>query len=300
MNVDTNIHFVGALSPSHHKSLIEEANEHMRNISVDGNPIKGYRVRTEIWQLDLTAVVYISEKMRSGQIRGIEQSLKKLFDKLNQLKEQIKAPPKRGRKRTQKNLEDTITSLIASYTPKDLIQWNLRHLTEDTFELNFWIDREQFAFLKERWFGRRILITNRHQWTTEEIILSYHSQSHLEWAFKTIKNPFHLAYTPQYHWTDQKIEIHGFICLLAFLLCIIAYRRAKENAYFRGSPHALIEKLSRIRVATFIESQSKKTRGRYKTTHRLEEMDEDLSALARGMRLTKLKTKTNIPFSVYN
>jgi len=298
--VDTDIHFVGVLSPSHHKSLIEETNEHMQSVSVNGNPINGYWVRTEIWQLDLTVIVYISEKLRQGQIRGIEQSLKKLFDKLNQLREQIKAPPKRGRKRTQKSLEDKITSLIASYTPKGLIQWDPRHLTEETFKLNFWINEEQFAFLKERWFGRLILITTRHEWTTEEIIMAYHSQSHLEGAFKTIKNPFHLTYTPKYHWTDQKIEVHRFICLLAFLLSMIAYRRAQENAHFKGSPHTLIEKLSRIRMATFIETQSKKTKGRYKTTYRLEEMDQDLSALAKGMGLTKLKRKTNIPFSVYN
>ncbi len=147
-----------------------------------------YLVRTEIWHLDLTAVVYISEKLRHGQIRGIEQS---------------------------------------------------------------------------------------------------------------IKNPFHLALRPQYHWTDQKIEVHGFICLFAFLLCMVAYRRAKENANFKGSPHKLIKELSAIRLATFIENPSQKTKGRYKTVYRLEEIDEDLYALAEAIGLTKQKIKTNIPFSVY-
>jgi len=271
----------------------------MRAVSVNGNTIDCYRVRTEIWHLDLTAIVYISEKLRQGQIRGIEQSIKKLFCKLNWLKEKIRLPTKRGRKRTQKSLEDKITLLIASHTPLGLIGWSLHPLIEDAFELDFWIDKKEFALLKEQWFGRRILITNRHQWGTEEIILAYHGQSHVEWAFKTIKNPFHLALRPQYHWTDQKIEVHGFICLLAFLLCMIAYRRAKENANFKGSPHKLIEELSAIRLATFIENPSQKTKGRYKTVYRLEEIDEDLYTLAEAMGLTKQKMKTNIPFSVY-
>jgi len=295
----SNIHFVGAASPSHHKALIEQANKSMRAVSVNDNTIDCYRVRTEIWHLDLTAIVYISEKLRQGQIRGIKQNIKKLFDNLNWLKEKIRVPTKRGKKRTKKSLEHKITSLIASHTSADLIEWNLHPLIEDAFELDFWIDKKEFALLKEQWFGRRILITNRHQWGTEEIILAYHGQSHVEWAFKTIKNPFHLALRPQYHWTDQKIEVHGFICLLAFLLCMIAYRRAKENANFKGSPHKLIEELSAIRLATFIENPSQKTKGRYKTVYRLEEIDEDLYTLAEAMGLTKQKMKTNIPFSVY-
>lgn len=93
-----NIHFVGALSPYHHKNLIEEANESMVRITIDGCNIDCYRVRSQIWQLDLTVVVYISEKLRQGQIRGIEHNIKKLFG------------------------------------------WELHHITEDAFELDYWID----------------------------------------------------------------------------------------------------------------------------------------------------------------
>ena len=80
---------------------------------------------------------------------------------------------------------------------------------------------------------------------------------------------------------------------------MLAYRKAKENAGFKGSPHKLIEELSAIRLATLIESPSKKTKGQYKTVYRLEEMDEDLYVLAEAIGLTKQKMKTNISFSVY-
>jgi len=39
---------------------------------------------------------------------------------------------------------------------------------------------------------------------------------------------------------------------------------------------------------------------RYKAVHRLEEMDEEVHALARGLDLIDKELKTNIPFSVYN
>jgi len=80
---------------------------------------------------------------------------------------------------------------------------------------------------------------------------------------------------------------------------MVAYRRAKERATFKGSIHTFSEMLSAIRLATFIESPSRKTRGKYRATYSLEEMDDDLLALADGMSLTKKRLKTNIPFSVY-
>ena len=85
-----------------------------------------------------------------------------------------------------------------------------------------------------------------------------------------------------------------------FLLFMVAYKRAKEKANFKGSPYTLLEKLSAIRLATFIESPRQKTKGKYKVTYCLEEMDKDFYAIAEGMGLTKQKLKTNIPFSVYN
>lgn len=298
-NVDQNIHFVGALSPYQHKDLIKEANNNLNIISVNNYELECYRLRTRIWELDLTCVVYISEKLRKGQIKGLKQDIKKIFAKLHKLKENIQQPTKKGKKRRQEDLEKKI-KLLTTCLPENLIRWKLKHVKEDTFDLDFWVDKKEFDLLKDHKFGRRILITNQHDWSTKEIILAYWGQSKIENVFKRIKNPFHLALRPQYHWTDQKIEVHGFICLLALLLVMVASKRAREKVGFTGTPDALLEKLSAIRLATFIESPLQKTKGRYKAVYRLEEMDPDIKVLAEGMGLSELKLKTKIPFSVYN
>ena len=215
------------------------------------------------------------------------------------MKENIQQPTKKGKKRTKEDLEKKIKSLTTCL-PENLIRWKLEYLREDTFDLDFWVDKKEFDLLKDHKFGRRILITNQHGWSTKEIILAYWGQSKIENVFKKIKNPFHLALRPQYHWTDQKIEVHGFICLLAFLLVMVASKRAREKVGFTGTPDALLEKLSAVRLATFIESPLQKTKGRYKAVYRLEEMDPDIKVLAEGMGLSELKLKTKIPFSVYN
>ena len=294
------IHFVGALSPHHHQDLIKEANKNLQDTLVNGKKLSCYRTRTSIWGLDLTCVVYISEKLRQGQIRGLEQDINKLFGKLNKLKEKLKAPTKKGKKRTESVIEKKLHSLITSHVLRDLIRWELKPLEQDAFSLSFWVDVKELSRLHEKQFGRRILMTNRHQWTTEEIILAYFGQSRIEGAFKRMKNPFQVAFRPQYHWTDQKIKVHGFICVIAFLLVMVIYKKAREKCGFTGSSLLLLKKLSSIRLATLIEAPSKKTRGRYKATYCLEEMDPDVKILAEGLGSTKVRPKINIPFSVYN
>jgi transposase len=299
-NVDHEIHFVGALSAHQHKGLIEEANKSFNVDSIRGRNISCYRSRRRIWGIDLTALVYISEKLREGQIRGVEQNIGKLWPKFSDLRQAIRKPTQIGKKRTEEDVKKRINSLIGSHIPREILGWKLTPLDDDAFELEFWIDEEQFGKLKEKWFGRRILITNRHEWTTEQIMTAYWGQAHIEYAFKNMKNPFHLAWRPQYHWTDQKIEVHGFICLLAFLLVMIIYKQARDRCGFPHSPHTLLEKLSAIRIATFIESPEKKSRGLYKAVYKLEELDPEQRELAEAMGITQLPLKTNIPFSVYS
>jgi len=297
--VDSALHFVGAISPCHHKELIEQANRSMYRVSVSNKEVNCYRTRAEVWSLDLTVVVYISEKLLEGQLRGIMQNINKLFTSLEKLKEKLRVSIHRGPRRGREVLEKRIRALIDVYGLKDLVWWRIDELLDHSFDLTYGIDEDKLKRLQSNFLGRRILITNRHDWTEEEIISAYWGQAQVEYAFKSIKNPFHLAFRPQYHWTDQKIEVHGFICFLAFLLSVVLYKRARERCGFVGSLSSLFERLSTVRLATFVESPSKRKKGRYKAVHRLEEMDKDIEVLAQGLNLIDRELKTNIPFSVY-
>lgn len=299
-DVDSLIYFVGAVSPFHFKDLIEEANRSMATTTIAGKEISVYRTRKSIWNLDLTVVVYISENLRQGQIRGIQHNIAKLFSKMEKLKEKIKTPVQRGPARTTPSLEKRVKSLITSYGLKEIICYKLVELPQAAFDLDFWIDEDQFNHLTENWFGRRILITNRHNWSAEEIILAYWGQAQVEYTFKNLKNPFHLAFRPQYHWTNQKIEVHGFICFIALLLCMVLYKRVLQGTSFKESLDNLLNKLSTIRLSTFIESPEKKTKGGYKTSQQIEQIDDDLLEVAKYLSLVDAKFKTNIQFSVYN
>ncbi|MCP4458236.1 MAG: hypothetical protein GY816_09475, partial [Cytophagales bacterium] len=131
--------------------------------------------------------------------------------------------------------------------------------------------------------GFRIIMTDRHHWGTVDIIEAYYGQSFIEHTFKNLKNPYHLALNPQFHWTDQKIIVHYFGCVLGYQLSAIVWRQAKIGARFRGALDTLLDMLNNIRLGTILEES--KTRGRVKATYKLEEMSDEEDAIMEALAI---------------
>jgi len=77
--------------------------------------------------------------------------------------------------------------------------------------------------------GKTILFTDNADWTTEEIVLGYRAQDRIESAFRDMKNPHFLGWSPMFHWTDSKIRVHAFYCVLALTLTSLLQRRLHEH-----------------------------------------------------------------------
>jgi len=76
-------------------------------------------------------------------------------------------------------------------------------------------------------YGKRFLITDRNEWSDEQILLAIGVRVKSRRRSAKLKATSTLAVRPQYHWTDQKICVHTFCCLLALLLGrVIEFRRA--------------------------------------------------------------------------
>ena len=55
-----------------------------------------------------------------------------------------------------------------------------------------------------------------------------------------------IAIRPQFHWTDQKIAVHVFCCVLALMLCGLLQREMSRHGV-SGSIPALLDALAGIR-----------------------------------------------------
>jgi len=262
-------YYVGALTPYHHKEVIDRAIEGMINITVNNEILAVYREKSTIWGYEKTILVFVSDRLKAGQIQGIYQSLDKKEKSLKELQKALANP--KGKKRDRKVLEKKIRTITAGQYLKDVLKWKLIEIEDGKYYMDYYIDNEQLHRVEEK-LGFRIIMTNRHEWTSQEIIAAYYGQSKIEHAFRNMKDPHHLALKPQYHWTDQKIKVHYFICVIGYLLSSIIWREAKLKAGYKASLDNLLDLLDNIRLGTMLE-ESKKT-GKPKATYKLEEMNE--------------------------
>ena len=95
-------------------------------------------------------------------------------------------------------------------------------------------------------FGKKLTATDRTGWTTEEILSTYASQEKVEDLFKTTKDSRHFSMRPQFHWTDDKIRMHVFMCLTAVTLAEVLRRLLEDSAGIGLTKHALLDRLGNI------------------------------------------------------
>ena len=86
--------------------------------------------------------------------------------------------------------------------------------------LQYQFDHAALERLGSQVLGKTILFTNNYAWTDDEIVLAYRGQSHVEDAFRTMKNPHFISIRPMYHWTDSMIRVHVFYLCAGFNDCV--------------------------------------------------------------------------------
>ena len=92
-----------------------------------------------------------------------------------------------------------------------------------------------------------------------EILSAYRGQYQIERAFRRMKDPQHIALRPQYHWTDQKIRVHVFTCVLALTLLSLLRRDLHHRGFPLSIPR-MVDLLAGIReMVMFFPPEGKHT-----------------------------------------
>ena len=123
-----------------------------------------------------------------------------------------------------------------------------------------------------KYFGKKLLITDRNDWPTSEIIKTYREQDCIEKIFRYTKDNDHCAIRPQFHYTDQKIRVHIFCCLLGLTLATILHMEVASKG-LEFSKFQIIDILHAIRRCWIKDKDSNKA------TNVLEEMDDKQTVL---------------------
>ncbi|MCX7049883.1 MAG: IS1634 family transposase [Candidatus Sumerlaeota bacterium] len=275
--VDTaGLHYVAALTPSQHPDLLNIPTADYAPLGE--GPLEGVRVhrlKKMVWGQERTLVLLISETLRAGQIRGLAQHLNQRVAKLQAWKEALAKP--RSGARSPASAQKTIQALLKGQHIGKILKIRYRSRARGNKRLDWSVDEKEIQRLHEEQFGKQILMSDRHAWTTEEIIQAYRGQSHVEKTFRQIKDLDHLAVRPQFHWTDQKVRVHTFLCLLAYLLARLVELEARK-AGWRDGLDALLNELADIRLAMVLRCAGPQG-GRPRCEWQLEEADPEMRSI---------------------
>ena len=267
-------HYVTAVKPSNHVALLAEAAEQLTGVCLStGATVRAWRTTRVIAGKQREAVVIFSPQLQQGQIRGLHQSMTRSQRELSDLGLSPRMTAEAAKRKLDKiRGRQYLRSLLCSRVDAD---------SSGTHRISVWSDWTEYQRLVTRYFGLRVLITDRAEWTTARIIEAYRGQSKVESAFRDLKDPHMLSTRPQFHWTDHKLHVHAFLCVTAYLLTTLPHWRASRNAAFEGSSRRLLAELAEIRYSRIIEVTGRKGRPRMRS--QLEEMTPGRKALAEAL-----------------
>jgi transposase len=220
-------------------------------------------------------VLYLSETLRAGQRRGLDQALARAQKALISWKERLEK--KRSGSRSSRTTDRRIDRILSAQFLKQVLTITYDASKTGANRLHWVINQAAYRHLCDDYFGKRILITNRETWSTEEIIAAYRGQSQVESTFKQVKDDEHFAIRPQFHWTDQKIHVHAFICLVALLLGRVIEQQARKQGRTQ-SLSRVMDELDTIRLAMILTPSGKRA-GRPRCQWMLEQTEPKTLAL---------------------
>jgi transposase len=240
---DTQIGFVGSLPPSDHPDLLAVPTSRYRTVDADRFPGLSY-VDTTVTALGVTrrAVLTHSQTLHDKQSRGFDQTLAKARRRLVELQQRLA----RGRTRRPRDaVAAEISTILNPRWVGEVITTTLSGQSPAELRLTWRTDSRARTRLEQRLFGKRILFTNRDTWTVLDVVAAYRSQSEVESGFRQMKDPHVVSFSPMHHWTDQKIRVHVFYCVLALATAHLM-RREADRAGLHMSVRELLDTLAGI------------------------------------------------------
>jgi len=271
----TRIGFVGSLPPTDHPDLLAIPTRDYQLVDADAYP-KLTCVDTQVTALSVTrrAVLTHSPSLHAAQSRGFDQTLAKARRQLTELQARL------ARGKTRRDRTAVEADIGAICKPRWVNQVLAVTLTGDEparLRLTWRTDTRARTRLEDTLFGKRILFTNREDWTTAEVVAAYRSQSVVESGFRQMKDPHVVSFGPMHHWTDSKIRVHVFYCVLALTIAHLM-RREAEHAGHHLSVRELLATLAGIEETVLLYHDGGK--GRPRARRMLTEMTPTQQQLA--------------------
>jgi len=187
-------------------------------------------------------VVKYSTSFAGEQLHSLTTSLSRVLQSLRRLAKELNKPKARWK---QDQIERKIRRWLSAPFLAELIRYQLQE-HDGGWHLQFDFDSAALPQLLNQRLGRTVLLTNRMDWSAEQVVAGYSGQQQIERVFRGLKQGDWLGWDPMYHWTDRKIRIHAFYCLLGISLLQYVHKQA-QVAWADLSVEQLLAELGQIK-----------------------------------------------------
>jgi transposase len=264
---DSPLHFVGSLPPSDHPDLLAVPKGRYRVVDKAAFPgLSAFEDRIEVFGRERRVVVTHSQCLHDAQLRGFHQTLAKARRQLAEITARLGRG--KGRK-TKEGVEAEIAAVLKPRWLDRVISTALSGEEPSKLRLSWRTKPKAVEALADELFGKRILFTDRDEWTIVEVVAGYRSQSEVEADFRQMKDPRVVSFSPMFHFTDQKIRVHVAHCVLALMTARLMAREAAQ-AGTAMSVRELLSTLAGIQETVLLYQGD---RGRPRARRMLTEMD---------------------------
>ena len=249
-------HFIGSLVPTQHADLLALPREQFCSLpAAEELPgVSTCRTAKVVFGKSRTIVVTYNEKLFVAQSQTLLREIAKRQRQLGELQAKLKrwqvGEVKGGRPPSLAGTKKQVEKIVSGHEMKGLFEVKIE-VAKGLPTLSYRFQDEVWQEMQKTRLGKTILFSDRAEWTDGQIVKGYRSQHHVEAAFKDLKNTAHLALRPQRHWTDQKIRVHVFYCVMALTLCGLL-RRELHKKGIDHSLTAILEALGQIREVCLV------------------------------------------------
>lgn len=187
-------------------------NQELKDKGREDDLLVAWRTKGEYWGKERTVVVTYNPLTATKQRYAFEAKLLKLQSALYELRAKARdgargwSQEKKAREYYQKICQEL-------YLPKDLYDVNFEQKNGKTI-LGFRKNYYRIGRYIDK-FGKNILITDLHDWSTDAIVQASLDRYMVEDAFKKSKDHDLVSMFPIRHWTDSKIRCHFLSCIIA-------------------------------------------------------------------------------------
>ena len=252
IEADPTLHLVARLPTGHAPEADMLPTEDLPVLSGSfGDKVRAKMLRTKVYGKMRTVVAVYSASMHASQVPGLKRDIRKATEDLEALTQRLQRQSlgkSRGKLLTVASVRALASGLLQRQHMADLFRVEIGG-SDASPTLTFRFDDSAWQQLETFRLGRTVVITDRPEWTVERIVSTLREQSHVEFAFRQLKDPQWASAVPLRHYTDPMLRIHALVSVLALLLSKLLVRRLK-HAGVNTTVNEALHELSELRLAT--------------------------------------------------